>query len=200
MPLVRKGNIQREPILILGGPMLPPTEAPARLFVCAQSLQSCPTLCDPIVYSPSGSPWDSPGKNTGVEVAIPQGIFPTQGSNLSLLRLLHWLAGSSPLAPPPRGKIQGSPKSVEIQLPSKTKIIPEDLNSPVSRLYGHPIGTFKFRIPKYIFQKFLVCYITQHISLGDSNFGFWGFFWHHFPEPGRAVWAESQMHGGGVSE
>ena len=80
------------------------------------------------------------------------------------------------------------------------KDIPEDLNSPVSRLYGHPIGTFKFRIPKYIFQKFLVCYITQHISLGDSNFGFWGFFWHHFPEPGRAVWAESQMHGGGVSE
>ena len=55
MPLIRKGNIQRGPILILGGSMLPPKEAPARLFVCAQSLQSCPTLCDPIVYSPSGS-------------------------------------------------------------------------------------------------------------------------------------------------
>ena len=33
----------------------------------AKWLQSCPTLCDPIDGSPSGSwPWDSPGKNTGV--------------------------------------------------------------------------------------------------------------------------------------
>ena len=29
-----------------------------------------------------------------------QGIFPTQGSNLRLLCLLHWQAGSLPLAPP----------------------------------------------------------------------------------------------------
>ena len=34
----------------------------------AASLQSCPTLCDPIDGSPPGfpRPWDSPGKNTGV--------------------------------------------------------------------------------------------------------------------------------------
>ena len=34
----------------------------------AKSLQSCPTLCDPIDSSPPGSPtpWDSPGKNTVV--------------------------------------------------------------------------------------------------------------------------------------
>ena len=34
----------------------------------ANSLQSCPTLCDPMDSSPPGSlrPWDSPGKNTGV--------------------------------------------------------------------------------------------------------------------------------------
>ena len=34
----------------------------------AKSLQSCPTLCDPIDGSLPGSPrpWDSPGKNTGV--------------------------------------------------------------------------------------------------------------------------------------
>ena len=34
----------------------------------AKSLQSCPTLCDPIDSSPLGSCrlWDSPGKNTGV--------------------------------------------------------------------------------------------------------------------------------------
>ena len=32
----------------------------------AKSLQSCPTLYDPIDGSPPGSPvWDSPGKNTG---------------------------------------------------------------------------------------------------------------------------------------
>ena len=34
----------------------------------AKSLQSCPTLYDPIDGSPPGSPrpWDSPGKNTGM--------------------------------------------------------------------------------------------------------------------------------------
>ena len=35
-------------------------------------------------------PWDSPGKNTGVGCHLLfQGIFPTQGLNLSLLWLLH---------------------------------------------------------------------------------------------------------------
>ena len=35
-------------------------------------------------------PWDSPGKNTGVGChSLPQGIFWTQGSNLSLPHLLH---------------------------------------------------------------------------------------------------------------
>ena len=34
----------------------------------AVSLQSCPTLCDPIDGSPPGPPypWNSPGKSTGV--------------------------------------------------------------------------------------------------------------------------------------
>ena len=38
------------------------------LGTSAKSLQSCPTLCDPIDGSPTGSPhpWDSLGKNTGV--------------------------------------------------------------------------------------------------------------------------------------
>ena len=45
-------------------------------------------------------PWDSPGKNTGVGCcALLQAIFPTQGSNPSLLSLLHWQAGSLPLVP-----------------------------------------------------------------------------------------------------
>ena len=46
-------------------------------------------------------PGDSPGKNTGVGCHfLLQGIFPTQGLNPHLLPLLHWRAGSSPLAPP----------------------------------------------------------------------------------------------------
>ena len=40
-------------------------------------------------------PWDSPGKNTGVEChALLQGIFLTQGLNPHLLHLLQWQAGS----------------------------------------------------------------------------------------------------------
>ena len=49
--------------------------------------QSCPTLCDPIDYSPPGSSvrGDSPDKNTGVGChALFQGIFPNHGSNLGL--------------------------------------------------------------------------------------------------------------------
>ena len=43
-------------------------------------------------------PQDSPGKNTGVGChAVLQGIFLTQGLNLSLLRLLHWQVDSLPL-------------------------------------------------------------------------------------------------------
>ena len=40
-------------------------------------------------------PWESLGKSTGVGChALLQGTFPTQGSNLSLLRLLPWQADS----------------------------------------------------------------------------------------------------------
>ena len=49
--------------------------------------QSCPTLCNPMDYSPPGSSvhGDSPGNNTEVDChALLQGIFPTQGSNPGL--------------------------------------------------------------------------------------------------------------------
>ena len=63
--------------------------------------QACPTFCGPMDCSPPTRllcPWDSPGKKTGVGCpALLQGIFPTQGSNPHLLRLLHWQAGSLPL-------------------------------------------------------------------------------------------------------
>ena len=55
--------------------------------------QSCPSLCNPVDCSPSGSSvhGDSPGKSTGVGChALLQGIFPTQGSNPCLFCLLHW--------------------------------------------------------------------------------------------------------------
>ena len=56
-----------------------------RLMKESEVTQSCPTLCDPVDYSPSTRllrPWDSPGKNTGVGCHfLLQGIFPTQGSN-----------------------------------------------------------------------------------------------------------------------
>ena len=54
---------------------------------CAVLSQSCPTLCDITDCSLPGSSvhGNSPGENTGVDChALPQGIFPTQESNLGL--------------------------------------------------------------------------------------------------------------------
>ena len=59
--------------------------------VSAKSLQPCPTLCDPMDCSQPGLSicGISLGKNTGVGChAFLQGIFPAQGSNPGLLRLL----------------------------------------------------------------------------------------------------------------
>ena len=45
-------------------------------------------------------------KNTGESgQALLSGIFPTQESNLQLLRLLHWQMGSLPLVPPGKSQI-----------------------------------------------------------------------------------------------
>ena len=55
------------------------------------------TLFDPM-SSRLLCPQDSPSKNTGVGCHfLLQGIFPTQGWNLQLLRLLHWQADYLPL-------------------------------------------------------------------------------------------------------
>ena len=49
--------------------------------VKAKVTQSCPTLCDPRLYSP----WNSPGQNTGVgSLSLIQGILLTQGLNPGL--------------------------------------------------------------------------------------------------------------------
>ena len=72
--------------------------------------QLCPTLSDPTDCSLPGSSVRGeyclcPGKNTKVGGhALFQGVFPTQGSNLHLLCLLHWQAGSLPLVPPGKQK------------------------------------------------------------------------------------------------
>ena len=76
------------------------------VHVCAKSLQSCLTLCDPVDHSPPGS------SVLGILQAriltcppsvdycvLLQEIFPTRGLNPCLLSLLHWQAGSLPLAP-----------------------------------------------------------------------------------------------------
>ena len=80
--------------------MLPEALYPGCICVCAQSLQLCPTLCDPINFSPPGSfvYGDSPGKNTDVGYhALLQGIFPTQGSNQHLLHYTQILYPASHL-------------------------------------------------------------------------------------------------------
>ena len=81
--------------------------------------QSCPTPCDPMDCSPSGSSvhGGSPGKNTGMGChSLLQGIFPTRGSNPGLQccrwilyhlhhqgspRILEWVA--YPFSPPHLG-------------------------------------------------------------------------------------------------
>ena len=70
------------------------------------------TLCDPPGLQPTRLlfPWDFPGKNTGVSCHfLLQGFFPTKGSNLCLLHLLHWQEDSLPLSH------LGSPQ-IEIQI------------------------------------------------------------------------------------
>ena len=78
--------------------------------VCMLSRFRHVQLCDPMDGSPClFCPWNSPGKNTGVGChALLQGIFLTLDLNPSLSHLLHWQAGSLPLAPPERPKIHGT--------------------------------------------------------------------------------------------
>jgi len=116
--------------------------------VCCVCLaaQSCPTLCDPMGYSPPDSSLhgDSPGKNTGVGChALLHGIFPTQGLNPHLLCVLHWLAGSLLLAPP------GKP---ELCLYSLSFSILFHNNSKVSRIWSSYLiaGTITVKIRRHL--------------------------------------------------
>ena len=77
---------------------------PPLLGAClpAKSLQSCPTLCDPMDCSRPGSLSKGFSRQeywSGLPCPPPGGL-PTHGSNLHLLSPLHWQVGSLPLAPP----------------------------------------------------------------------------------------------------
>ena len=93
--------------------------------------QSCPTLCDPMDYSP----WNSPGQSTGVGYhSLLQGIFPSQGSNpglpnsrqilyhlnhLGSNKILEWIAYPSPGDLPDPGIEPGSPALQVDSLPTE---------------------------------------------------------------------------------
>ena len=73
--------------------------------VCAQS---CLTLCDFMDCSLSGSSVHGifSGKNTGVDCHfLLQGIFPTQGSNLSLLQVSCIAGRFFPTEPPMKPRV-----------------------------------------------------------------------------------------------
>ena len=75
-----------------------------RRHVCMHTKlpQSCPTFCDPMDNSPPDSSVHGILQARILENchSLLHGIFPTQGSNLCLLRLLQWQVGSLPLVPP----------------------------------------------------------------------------------------------------
>ena len=66
---------------------------------CVLTRQLCPTLCDHMDCSPRGSSVHRILQARVLEwaaISSSRAIFPTQGSNLHLSRLLHWRAGSFP--------------------------------------------------------------------------------------------------------
>ena len=80
-------------------------ESELRECVYVKSLQSCSTLCDPWTVAHQVPLGFSRHEYRNGLPYPPPGVFPTQGSNLCLLCLLHWQAGSLPLVLP--GKPQG---------------------------------------------------------------------------------------------
>ena len=99
-------------------PSEPPGKPKDTLESESEVTQSCPTLCDPMDYSlpDSSSPWDSPGKSTGVGCHfLFQGIFPTQGSNP---HLLHWMLDSFTTEPSISCKLlKGVPQVNQARVP-----------------------------------------------------------------------------------
>ena len=102
--------------------------------VCTESLQSRPTLCDPVDFSPPGSSVPGiffPGKNSGLVCCVTlQGVFPSRGSNPHLLCLWHWQAGSLPLVPP------GKPlRSQGLYLIAESALVPSSVLARAGSLF-----------------------------------------------------------------
>ena len=74
----------------------------AQVTLCSVA-RPCPALCGPVDYighlAPLSIGFSRQEYWSGFHFLL-QGIFPAQGLNLSPLPLLHWQAGSLPLAPP----------------------------------------------------------------------------------------------------
>ena len=72
----------------------------------AESLQSCPTLCNPMNYSSPGFSVHGILQARILEwVAVPSSRGSSQqGLNPALRHLLHWQVGSLPPAPPGKSK------------------------------------------------------------------------------------------------
>ena len=110
---------------------------------CAKSLQLCPTLCDPTAQSPPGSSVHGIFQAMILEQIghyLLQEIFLTQGSNPHLLRLLHWQAGSLPLAPPgkPQYLLWASLRLVDVGM---WPTVPPFRNAALSWQSSMPVGT-----------------------------------------------------------
>ena len=110
------GQRQNEKLKLHGGLTAPSLTWQGAVCVC---VCVCVFSCVWLFVTPWArllSPWDFPGKNTGVGCrALIHGISPIQGSNLHLLRLLHWYSGCLPLSslgrePRPRERPQLSGK------------------------------------------------------------------------------------------
>ena len=68
---------------------------------CAELLQLCPTLCDPVNHSPPGSTSLGFSRQeywSGLSCS-PSGELPDPGIELTSLGLLHWKVGSLQLVP-----------------------------------------------------------------------------------------------------
>ena len=83
--------------------------------------------------------------------ALLQVVFPTQGSNPRLFRLLHWQAGSLPLAPPGpqqalKGQVEKHRARMSQVLAAEQELIPRfpaDADNQVRRLFLLPEGPLR---------------------------------------------------------
>ena len=89
-------------------------------MVCAKSLQSCPTLCDPMDHSPPGSSVHGALQARILEwVAMPSSRGSSQPRDWTrvFLLLLLWQAGALP--PGPTGKTTNETAEIKICIPHK---------------------------------------------------------------------------------